>query len=64
MTSLTFAPQGDLFVSAILTFRMALETEGRDTVDEVVSKVRTVGDVAVVTAVLSCGMIVPAANYP
>ena len=64
MTSLTFGPKGNLVVSAPLTFRMALETEGRDFIGEMVFKVRAVGFVAVVTALLGCGMIVPGVHYP
>jgi hypothetical protein len=64
MTLLTFAPKGDLVMSAILAFRMALETEGRDPIGEMVFKVRTVGDMAIVTAVFGCGMIVPCVHDP
>lgn len=64
VTSLTFVSKGDLVVFAILTFRVALETERRDFIGEMVFKVRTVGDVAVVAAFLGSGMIVPGVHYP
>lgn len=64
VTSLTFVSKGDLVVFAILTFRVALETERRDFIGEMIFKVRTVGDVAVVAAFLGSGMIVPGVHYP
>jgi hypothetical protein len=51
-------------VFAVFQLRVALKTQDRDTVDEVVFKVRAVGVVAVVTALFSRGMVVPAVHYP
>jgi hypothetical protein len=64
VTSLTFVSKGDLVVLATLPFRVALETERRNFIGEMIFKVRTVGDVAVVTAFLGCGMIVSGVHYP
>lgn len=60
----TSVPEDHRTVFAVFQLRVALKTQDRDTVDEVVFKVRAVGVVAVVTALFSRGMVVPAVHYP
>ena len=64
VTALAIASQGNLLVPSALHRRMALQAKSRDIVYEVIFKIRAVGVVAVVTAFLRRGMIVPGIHYP
>ena len=64
VTTLAIGSKGNPIMFAPLHLRMALEAEGRDTVDKVVFKIRAVCFVAVVTALRCRIMIVPGIHYP
>ena len=60
----TFVSEDHRTVFAVFQLRVASQTQGRNTVDEVVFKFRAVGVVAVVTALFRRCMVVPRVKYP
>ncbi len=64
MASFTIISQKHFSMFTFFLFWVALKAQGRDTVDEVVFKVRAVGNMAAVTALFGWWMIVPRVHYP